>query len=247
LGDSKVLLSVIIGILIISSLSFVGQNSAHAGSVQDTTPPTITCPADITVQAPIEYANPNNTGGFATATDAVDPNPSITWSNSESGVNPIIVTRTWTATDNDDNSASCVQVIQVDPEIITGSIDIKPQSCPNPIKTSSNGVLPVAILGTDSFDVSLVDVDTVTLEGVSPIKSKIKDVATPLQVPTELDENSCTDEGPDGFDDLTLKFDMQEIVATLGVVSRGDVISVELEGELLDGTPFEGYDIIIIK
>ena len=32
-------------------------------------------------------------------------------------------------------------------------IDIKPQSCPNPLNVNSKGVLPVAILGTDTFDV----------------------------------------------------------------------------------------------
>jgi len=133
------------------------------------------------------------------------------------------------------------------PPIILVDIDVKPQSCPNPINTNSRGVIPVAILGSDLLDVSEIDVSTIQLEGVSPINHDIEDVASPLLVPTELDENSCTADGPDGFDDLTLKFDAQEVIDALGPVEKGDVISVELEGELFNGITFEGYDIIIIK
>ena len=43
----------------------------------------------------------------------------------------------------------------------TVDIDIKPTSCPNPLNVKSKGVLPVAILGTASFDVNDVDVSTV--------------------------------------------------------------------------------------
>ena len=39
-------------------------------------------------------------------------------------------------------------------------IDIKPGSDTNPINPRSNGVIPVALLGTDDFDVHDVDVDT---------------------------------------------------------------------------------------
>lgn len=39
-------------------------------------------------------------------------------------------------------------------------LDIKPGSYPNSINTKSNGVIPVALLGTDTFDVTTVDVTT---------------------------------------------------------------------------------------
>jgi hypothetical protein len=40
------------------------------------------------------------------------------------------------------------------PERLGVFVDIKPQSCPNPINVGANGTLPVAILGTSSFDVT---------------------------------------------------------------------------------------------
>lgn len=58
-----------------------------------------------------------------------------------------------------------VGVVEIDSARITGDpivvcpvpIDIKPQSCPNPINVKSRGVLPVAILGTAEFDVTTID------------------------------------------------------------------------------------------
>ncbi len=123
-------------------------------------------------------------------------------------------------------------------------IDIKPGSCPNPLNTKSKGVLPVAILGTTDFDANDVDVSTVQLEGVSPLRSNIEDVSTPLVNGVECD---CTTDGADGFDDLTLKFDSRVIVAALGPVSDGDQIVLTLTGNLLDGTAIEGQDCVIIK
>ncbi|NIN69480.1 MAG: hypothetical protein GTO63_33310, partial [Anaerolineae bacterium] len=55
-------------------------------------------------------------------------------------------------------------------EVIYVDLDIKPGSCPNPLNTRSNAVLPVAILGTDVFDVNDIDPATVMLEGVSPLR-----------------------------------------------------------------------------
>ena len=47
------------------------------------------------------------------------------------------------------------------------AIDIKPGSFPNSINLGSNGVVPVAILSTDTFDASTVDPFTVTLAGAA--------------------------------------------------------------------------------
>jgi hypothetical protein len=81
---------------------------------------------------------------------------------------------------------------------------------------------------------------------VSPIRSNIEDVATPFD--GELCD--CTEEGSDGFDDLTLKFNKQEIIEALrndnDAFNRGDTLILTLTGELLDGTPFELEDCIII-
>ncbi len=80
----------------------------------DTTPPVITVPSDVTLEAPSD-TTPANTG-YATAVDAVDPSPTISSSDVESlnaqGIGTI--TRTWTATDSEGNLSSGDQVITVE-------------------------------------------------------------------------------------------------------------------------------------
>ena len=124
-------------------------------------------------------------------------------------------------------------------------VDIKPGSCPNPVNVKAKGVLPVAILGTGEFDVTQVDLASVDLEGVAPLRWNWEDVATPFV--GKEDAYDCTEEGPDGYMDLTLKFDTQEVVSALGdEVSDGDVLVLQLTGMLLDGNPFVGEDVVVI-
>jgi hypothetical protein len=131
------------------------------------------------------------------------------------------------------------------------AVDIKPTSCPNPLNVQSNGVLPVAIVGTESLDVTQVDPGTIMLVGVGPLRCNYEDVVTPYY-PLIGKETQfyCTEEGPDGYLDLTLKFDKQEVVEAIGEVNDGDVIVLTLTGNLLEehgGTPIIGEDIIIIR
>jgi len=131
------------------------------------------------------------------------------------------------------------------------AVDIKPTSCPNPVNVNSNGVLPVAIVGTEDLDVMMIDPLTINLIGVTPLRCSYEDVVTPYYPLMEKqDELSCTEEGPDGYLDLTLKFDTQEVVAAIGEVNDGDVIVLTLTGSLLEehsGTPIIGEDVIIIR
>lgn len=121
-------------------------------------------------------------------------------------------------------------------------IDIKPGSCPNPLNSKSGGVLPVAIVGTEDFEVYDIDSESIALEGIAPIRYEYEDVATPCDA--ELCD--CHVLGPDGVEDLTLKFDTQDMVAALGPVNEGDKVVLTLTGALLDGTPIEGQDCVVI-
>ena len=59
------------------------------------------------------------------------------------------------------------------------ALDIKPQSCPNPINVGSKGMLSAAIVGSEDFDVSQVDPSSVQLAGVAPVHHSYEDVTTP--------------------------------------------------------------------
>jgi hypothetical protein len=134
------------------------------------------------------------------------------------------------------------------------AMDIKPGSCPNPLNVKNQGVLPVAILGTPDFDVTQVDPATVKLEGVAPLCWAIEDIATPSS-------EECNTLGPDGYLDLTLKFDTQEILGKLNFstsdlvdeseivlndLEDGDCLMLTLIGYLYDVTPIRGEDTVLI-
>jgi hypothetical protein len=146
------------------------------------------------------------------------------------------------------NILSAVE-IPTDQEV---ALDIHPTSCPNPLNMKGDGIMPVAILGTVDFDVSQVDPESVMLEGVGPIRWAMEDVATPYEPFTGKEDcMDCTDEGPDGITDLTLKFSRQAIVAAVGEVEDGDCVVLTLTGNLKEefgGTAISGEDVVrIIK
>jgi hypothetical protein len=109
-------------------------------TVQDTTPPTISCPTNVTVECG-QSTVPASTG-TATATDNCDPLPTVTFSDVVSGNCPRTIARTWTATDHSGNSNSCVQIITIvdtTPPVISCPPDIQLQcgASTNPTNTGT--------------------------------------------------------------------------------------------------------------
>jgi len=127
-------------------------------------------------------------------------------------------------------------------------VDIRPGGCPNPLQVKSQGVLPVAILGAPTFDVTKLDVGSVRLQGVAPLHSSLEDVSTPVPGESSVTGRcaECEETGPDGLLDLTLKFDTQEIVRALGSLEDRACRVLVLTGQLDDGTPIVGVDVVVI-
>ncbi len=134
------------------------------------------------------------------------------------------------------------------PPIVLVDFDIHPTSWPNPINTKSQGLTPTAILGSEDFDVTTVDPATLYLdlpEGmVYPVNWAYEDVTMPVDNGWECND---TEMGPDGFMDLTLKFNTQELVMALGEVYDGDFLIIPIKGNLMDdGQDIFGDDCIVI-
>ena len=89
-------------------------------TVRDTTPPEITCPPDTSFEVGEDIIY-----GFPIVSDRCDDSVEVTFDDSRiDGVCPdsYTIERTWTATDNCGNSASCVQTVQIGdhtPPVIT--------------------------------------------------------------------------------------------------------------------------------
>jgi hypothetical protein len=82
--------------------------------IADCPPPTLTLPADVTISCDAS-SSPASTG-TATATDAIDASPDVTYSDAVSAgscPNSYTITRTWTATNDCGNSSSDDQIITV--------------------------------------------------------------------------------------------------------------------------------------
>jgi hypothetical protein len=123
---------------------------------------------------------------------------------------------------------------------VAAHLDVQPGGCPNSLGVNKRGVIPVALVGSDGFDVTAVDVSSVLLNGVPPVRSSIEDVTSPYSG----DGCGCAEDTLDGVPDLSFKVDAPSLLATLAGSAPGDEVPVTLTGALLDGTPFEASDCV---
>lgn len=117
--------------------------------------------------------------------------------------------------------------------VITVDIDIKPGDNPNCLNNNGKGVIPVAILGSEAFNVTQVDVATVMLAGLAVNRTGKKG-----KLQAHID-----DVNSDTFADLVL-----QIKDEAGVFSKDDT-TAKVTGNLLTefgGNAFEGTDSICI-
>ncbi len=114
--------------------------------------------------------------------------------------------------------------------VIPVNIDIKLGSDPNSINLGSNGNVPVAILGSPTFDVTTVNPYSISLAGA----------AVNLKGKAQTPQSSYEDVNGDGFMDLIVHVSTKSLV-----VSEGDTEAV-LTGMTYDGIPISGKDSVRI-
>ena len=134
----------------------------------------------------------------------------------------------WSASGDNSGGISLLVV----PVVLKILIDIKPGSDPNSINLCSNGAVPIAILGSETFDVYDIDITTLRFAEAS------------VKVVGKKDPNSlCSyeDVNEDIYYDLVCHFVTADIAGVDGESSTATV-----NGELLDGAPIEGTDSINI-
>ena len=116
------------------------------------------------------------------------------------------------------------------PGPITINIDVKPDDETNAFNNNGNGVIPVAILGSDTFDVTQIDLDTVELDTLQiKVAGKSNNTLAHLE-----------DVNEDSFIDYVVQIEDSDVV-----YEEGDDLAM-LTGMLFDGQEFMGTDSIWI-
>lgn len=109
--------------------------------------------------------------------------------------------------------------------VVTVPVDIKPGGFPNAVNPRSNGVIPVAILTTDSFEASIVDPATV-LFGATGSEAAPTDYA-------------LEDVNGDGRLDMILHFSTHDTGIACGATSAS------LTGKTISGQVIKGSDSVL--
>ena len=112
--------------------------------------------------------------------------------------------------------------LSVPGQIVQVVIDIKPYSDPNSLNPGSRGVIPVAILTTDTFDALQVDVDSVTFG--------------PMLASERHGRSHIQDVDGDGDPDIVFHFGTRQTG-----IECGD-LDAELTGETFEGQSVTGKD-----
>jgi len=171
-----------------------------------------------TTTSPFNYANwsllnPNNSGAGAIE-NCVFHND-VTPASSVAGWNDVPC----------DNS----EIYFIEYSEILVDIDIKPGSDPNCFNVNGHGVIPVAILGSSTFDVTLVDTSSLLFGGLGV---RVRGNKGPL----------CNFEDSDGDTILDVVCSFEDD-STSWAPGDGDATLI---GRLLDSTEFEGTDSICV-
>ena len=191
----------------------------------DQTDPDVTTPADQVVSS-------GDPAGAAvnfspTGSDATSGIASVTSNPASGSVFPVgTTTVTHTATDNAGNTSEGTHTVTVS---LVLDIDIKPGSDVNPLNLNGNGVVPMAILGSDVLDVTTINVSTVSINGSTPAHNgHIEDV------------------NDDGVADLVVHLTPSDFGIDAATPS-GTVLTLTLTGEFNDETAFSGQDDVRIN
>ena len=115
-------------------------NGQQTLTLLDTTPPVVTAPSDVTVDATGTFTAVDL--GTATATDVFDPNPTIT-NDAPASFRTGTATVTWTATDSAENAATATQRVTV--RDTTPPLQI---SAPSSLTVEATGLLTAVDIGT---------------------------------------------------------------------------------------------------
>jgi hypothetical protein len=133
---------------------------------------------------------------------------------------------------------------------------IKQGACPAPVNPNGNGVVPMVLVGDVDFAADSAVPGSLELRvcgdldgpSIAPLAGhiKVKDLNHPFEGDVACGGCACNvNQKSDGIADLELKFRTSDLI-TLGIGAESGVTTVELTGELADGSSFAARDCLVI-
>jgi hypothetical protein len=237
------------------------QKCVTTVTVQDTTPPVMSCPPDVieiwTVGPAGGQTDPNLTG-FATASDC-DPNVVITYSDvltpgTQPGDPETIVTRTWVGLDQCGLQNSCVQTITLlSPSSASQTYysDDLPGICPNDLSVGSTGVYVIHLFGLAAYPVSNINQSTLVISRLDNVGNQVKRMSIKVQdVGRPTLGNPCACDGlNDGKLDLKISASMTQLIAEFQLAAElpGTNVPIAVFGKTNDNKWFVSWDCVIVQ
>ncbi|MCX6138062.1 MAG: FG-GAP-like repeat-containing protein [Ignavibacteriales bacterium] len=210
--------------------------------IVDLTPPVLTVPPDTTVIANAAGGYSGSLGAATAVDNCVGP---VSITSDAPTIYPLGVTTIhYTARDSSGNVSTGTQKVTVKPYPII--VDIKPGSSTNVVNFEDNGVIPVAVLSTPTFDATKLDVASLRFGpgGAHPVLDKAdhKDVnhddKADYKDVNHDDKADYKDVNHDGRADLMLQF----VTKATGLTKHDH--SATLIGTTKTGIPVEGSDFL---
>jgi hypothetical protein len=165
---------------------------------------------------------------IAASTDATFDKVIIEFNSGDAGVGGMVFSQ--------------IRYAEYDP--ISVNFDMYPRDCKNHLNVRSTQVSYAAIYGTNDFDATTINRTTVKINGVSPIYTRIADLASPFVKNNPCD---CAVTARDRTNDLELRFETWVLAATFPEVAHNQTVPITITGKLNNGTYFEGTDCVVIK
>ena len=230
-------------------------------TIQDTTAPVITGPADITDiwGIPVDIGST----GFATAVDACDPAPVvslfsevITPQTPGSSIEQVI-TRVFEAEDYCGFTSQVTQVITLlSPSSGLATLEVDINQCDDVFDRSDlSASFDVVLLGRPGTQISGIKRDSLRLSRLGA-QGRSLAPANPWQfAPLDVSVRAaahlgeCNPPGSDGSKDLRLRFNRVQARALLGVdaLPAGSVIYLAISGKRTNNTPFTAGAKVVVQ
>jgi hypothetical protein len=227
-----------------------GQMTACTSTVQvdDTTPPTLIVPGDVNDVWGID-TTPLGTG-IATAVDLCDPAPVVGYYDTiipqqGPGLEQTII-RTWQSVDYCNHLVEEQQVIKLlSPAVNAHNLEVDVQNCVDVIdRTALPPRFFLTVLGRYGSPVSSLNPATLRLSTMADSTHSV--APTQWFAPQDVcffaatAFGECNPPGQDGLTDLRLRFDIQQVMTTLGLdtVAPGTLVRIMVTGQRWNGTSY---------